>query len=331
MHRRLTLLLILFVLLAAFPAAAQDEPADDVFPVMIEHKYGSTTIEAAPERVVSIGFTDQDPLLALGVVPVAVRYWYGDAPNAIFPWAEDAAAGAEPEVLNMAYGALNYETILALNPDLIIAIGSGITQEEYDLLSQIAPTVAQSSEYVDFGMPWQETTRMIGAAVGKAATAETLIAEVEALFADAREQNPEFADSSVAVAYNFGGTYGFYTGQDSRGRFFTELGLTIPEELNEIAGEFFYANLSAERIDLLDQDVLVFVGLQFAAGGREAIEADPLISRLDAVREGRVIFTPPEYDDALQFSTVLSLPYALEGMLPEIQAAVGGAEATATP
>lgn len=333
MHRRLTLLLVLFVLLAAFPAAAQDEPADGVFPVTIEHKYGSTTIEAAPERVVSIGFTDQDPLLALGVVPVVARYWYGDASSVILPWAEDAAGGAEPEVLNMTYGALNYEAILALNPDLIIAVGSGITQEEYDLLSQIAPTLAQSDEYVDFGMPWQETTRMIGAAVGKAATAETLIAEVEALFADAREQNPEFADKTVAVAYNFGEarTYGFYTGQDSRGRFFTELGLTIPEELNEIAGEFFYANLSAERIDLLDQDVLVFVGLQFAVGGREAIEADPLISQLDVVREGHLLFTPPEYDDALQFSTILSLPYALEGMLPELQAAVSGAEATATP
>jgi iron complex transport system substrate-binding protein len=331
MHRRLmpSFLLLLLAWLAVMPVAAQEatpEPADDVFPVTIEHKFGSTTIEAAPERVVSIGFTDHDALFALGVTPVAIRYWYGDAPNAIFPWAEDEAAGATPEVLNMTWGSLNYEAILALQPDLIIAVGAGITQEEYDLLSAIAPTVAQSDEYIDFGMPWQETTRMIAATVGKSATAEALIEEVETLFADAREQNPDLQGKTVAVAYNYGEarTYGFYVSQDSRARFFTELGLVVPEELEEIAGDRFYSDLSEERIDLLDQDILVFLGLQFAVGGQEAIEADALISQLDAVSEGHVVFVPSEYDDALQFSTILSLPYALEGILPELQAIVNG-------
>jgi ABC-type Fe3+-hydroxamate transport system substrate-binding protein len=55
-------------------AGSSDGTADSAaFPVTIEHKYGETTIEAAPERVVSVGFADQDPLLALGIVPVAIR------------------------------------------------------------------------------------------------------------------------------------------------------------------------------------------------------------------------------------------------------------------
>jgi iron complex transport system substrate-binding protein len=322
--RSLTTLLLLFslFLFGLFFASAQDT---DAFPVTIEHKYGNTTISEPPQRVVAIGYMEQDPLLALGVVPVAVRYWYGDAPNAIFPWAQDAAGGAAPEVLNMPYGNLNYEAILALQPDLISAVTSGITQEEYETLSQIAPTIAQSGEYIDFGMPWQETTRMIGAAVGKADEAEALIAQVEGLYADARAANPQFAGQTMVVAYNYGEarTYGYYTAQDARGRFFTDLGFVIPEELVEIAGESFYADISSERIDLLDQDVLVFLGLQFAEGGREAIEADPLISQLEVVRDGRVVFIPAEYDDALQFSTVLSLAYALEGIVPELQAALG--------
>lgn len=65
----------------------------------------------------------------------------------------------------MDFGALNYEAILALSPDLIIAVSAGITQDEYDLLSQIAPTIAQSGDYIDFGMPWQEATQLIGDAV----------------------------------------------------------------------------------------------------------------------------------------------------------------------
>jgi iron complex transport system substrate-binding protein len=326
-HRFIILSVCLFMTVISPSTAAQET----TFPVTIDHKFGSTTITEAPQRVIALGYTDQDPLLALGVIPVAVRYWYGDAPNAIFPWAEDEASGAAPEVLNMPYGSLNYEAVLALQPDLIIAVNAGITQEEYDLLTQIAPTVAQSPDYIDFGMPWQETTRMIAAAVGKSAEAETLIEQVEARFAEARETNPEFAGKSVAVAYNYGEarTYGYYTSQDSRGRFFTDLGFTIPDELVEIAGEQFYSDLSAERIDLLDQDLIVFLGLQFAVGGREAIEADPLISQLDAVREGRVVYIPAEYDDALQFSTILSLEYALEGILPELEAVMrGGTTAT---
>ena len=97
-------------------------------------------------------------------------------------------------------------------------------------------------------------------------------------------------------------------------RFFTNLGFVVPEELKEIAGEFFYADLSAEHIDLFNQDVLVFLGLQFAQGGSEAIAADPLISQLQVAQDGRIVFVPTEYDDALQFGTVLSLEYALEGI-----------------
>jgi len=225
-------------------------------------------------------------------------------------------------VLNMPFGSLNYEAILALEPDLISAVYSGITQEEYDILAQIAPTIAQADDYVDFGMPWQETTILIGQAVGKSAEAEALVAEVEATRAQLREQFPQFQGATVAVAYNWGETYGFYTAQDGRGRFFTDLGFVVPDEHNELAGDQFYYALSEERVDLLDQDLLVFLALQFYEGGSdaviEAINADPLLSQLDVVQDGRVFFVADEYDAALNFGTVLSLQYILENMVPEI-------------
>lgn len=303
---------------------AETSSSEAVFPVTITHKYGTTTIPEAPQRVVAIGYNEQDALLALGIKPVAVRYWYGDAPFAIFPWAQDEAAGAEPEVMEMAWGELNFEAILALDPDLISGVYSGITQDEYDQLSLIAPTIAQSGDYIEFGMPWQEMTKLVGQAVGKADEAAALVDNVEAQFAAARANNPAFADKTIAIAYaNGDGTYGFYTNEDGRARFFTNLGFTIPEELVAIAGDSFYANVSQERLDVLDQDVIVFLGLQFLEGGRATIENDPLINQLEAVKEGQVVFVPLDYDDALQFGSVLSLEYALEGLLPELQAAVG--------
>jgi len=311
---------ILDALNVEIPGATEDAQA--AFPVTIEHKFGTTTIEEAPERVVAIGYTEQDYLVALGVIPIAVRSWYADESIAFLPWAEDEAGGATPEILVMPFGNLNYEAILALNPDMISAVTAGITQEEYETLSQIAPTIAQSGDYVDFGMPWQEITRTIGAAVGQLDAAEELISEVETRFAEAREANPEFAGQTIVVAYNYGDarTYGYYTAQDGRGRFFTDLGFVIPDELNEIAGESFFADISTERIDLLDQDVLIFLGLGFAEGGQEAIENDPLIQQLDVFKAGNVVFIPAEYDDALQYSSVLSLEFALEGIVPELAA-----------
>lgn len=311
------LMLLALLLVSIAPLTAQDE--DNLFPVTIEHQYGTTTITEAPQRIVSIGYTEQDVLLALGVTPIAIRYWYGEE-DAIMPWAEDSVVGEKPLVLQMDYGALNYELILELQPDLISAVTSGITQEEYDLLSQIAPTITQTDEYINFGMPWQDVTLMIGAALGKSAEAEALVADTEALFADARQQNPQFEGKTIAAAYYYDDIFGYYTSQDSRARFFTELGFVVPDDLVEFAGELFYANISIERIDLLDQDLIAIVNLQFIEGGSEALEAEPLFGSLTAVQEGRVLYMDEVSENALGFYSPLSIPYALEEVLPLLEA-----------
>ncbi len=320
-----------FVLIALFaiglvPVVAQDAPT---FPVTIEHQYGSTTITEAPKRVVAIGFTEQDLLLSVGVTPIAARYWYGDETNVIFPWAVDKVEGDAPIVLNMPFGALNLEAILSLDPDLISAVTSGVTEDEYKLLSEIAPTIVQSGDYINFGMPWQAATLLVGESVGKLPEAEAAVADVEAKFEEVRTEHPEYAEKSIVVAYYSEGTFGFYTDQDARGRFFTELGFNIPQELVEIAGEAFYANISNERFDLLNQDVIAIVNLQFVTGGRETIEADPLFSQLDAVKEGRVVYLDVNSENALGFSSPLSLPYALDAVLPQLEAMFPAAETAA--
>ncbi|MGH3940310.1 MAG: hypothetical protein ACRDTG_17090 [Pseudonocardiaceae bacterium] len=90
---------------------------------MINHKLGTTEIPAEPGRVPSIGYQDHDAIFALGVTPIAVRYWFGDESDVIYPWAEDEARNADPEILNMPDG-INFEGIAALNPDLILGVGS---------------------------------------------------------------------------------------------------------------------------------------------------------------------------------------------------------------
>ena len=73
-------------------------------PVTITHAFGETTIPEPPKRVVSAGFTGQDDLLALGVVPVAVTNWFGDQPFGVWPWAQSKLGNAKPVVLNLDNG-----------------------------------------------------------------------------------------------------------------------------------------------------------------------------------------------------------------------------------
>lgn len=75
------------VLVSALSLAASAQH----FPVTIEHKFGSTTLEEKPTHVVSLGYTEQDALFALGIKPVTVRYFFGDETSAMFPWTEKGA------------------------------------------------------------------------------------------------------------------------------------------------------------------------------------------------------------------------------------------------
>jgi iron complex transport system substrate-binding protein len=309
--------------------APATEAAESAYPVTIEHKYGSTTITEFPERIVLVGLTEQDALLALGVVPVATREWYGERPGAIFEWAQDLLGDAEVPVV-LPSVELNFEQIAGLNPDLIVGLYAGITQEEYDTLSKIAPVVAQPAEYVDYGIPWQEVTRTIGLIVGQAERAEQLIAEVDAKFAEARAVHPEFEGASGVVASTWGypDNYYAYHSQDPRNRLLTSLGFVIPAEIDELAEDTYGATISRERLDIVDVDALVWIA--FSEEEVATNKNDELYRKLNAANEGRDIFLP-ETDaiyDALNFNTVLSLPFVLDGLVPQLAAAVDGDPAT---
>ena len=284
------------------------------FPVTLEHKYGSTTISAQPVRIVTVGLTDHDALLALGIVPVGTSEWFGGYPGSVWPWAQDKLGDVIPEAVGGE--SINFEKIASLQPDLILALYAGVTQEEYDILSQIAPTVAQPGDYVDYGIPWQELTLTVGKAVGQAAEAEALIAGVEEKFAQVRAEHPEFAGATSIVATPYEGIW-VYGAQDVRGRLLTMLGFELPAGLTEITGAEFGGNLSMERADLLNVDVIIWLDAAEAEGEL----GGPVYQSLPVHTEGREVHLS-SYDDPLggatSFVSVLSLPFLLDGLVPQL-------------
>jgi iron complex transport system substrate-binding protein len=305
----------------AAPTTGTDD-AGPAFPVTIEHAFGSTTIDRKPERVVSIGFTDHDALLALGVEPVAIRQWYGDH-EFVWPWAEQALGDQRPELIPS--GDLSIEQIVALEPDLIIGLQIGLEAAEYEALSKIAPTIAQSGDHPAWGTPWQVNTLTAGRAVGRADEARALIAEVEEQFAAARAAHPEWAGVGLAYAGVYGeGTANFYVETDgsTRMKVLQDLGFVVPAELTALGTDGFYHDVSAERIDLLEQDVVLWEPAVLEL--LPAVEQNEIYRSLDVYQDDRDIFlTDPVIAGAMAHATALSLPVVLDFLIPELERAVG--------
>lgn len=301
------------------------------FPVTIEHKYGETTIEEAPERVVTVGLMDQDAVLALGTVPVATTEWFGEQDGALWPWAQDQLeelGGELPEVLDATDG-VNFEAVAAQDPDLITAMYTDLTEADYEKLSQIAPVITQSDGYVDYGITWQEMTTQIGKALGKGGEAEDLVADVEDQLAAVAEENPAFDGAQGIVATPYEGIF-VYGPDDPRGRFLTSLGFVLPDGLVEATGEEFGGNISEENAGLLDGDLIIWLDPDDAEGdlGGPAYETFPVHT------EGREVFLS-SYDDPLgaatSFITPLSIPFLIDGLVPKMAAAIDGDPSTTVP
>ncbi|AGZ39867.1 ABC transporter substrate-binding protein [Actinoplanes friuliensis] len=296
---------------AAAPAASGSAAA--AFPVSIEHKFGSTTIEEQPERVVTVGWNDQDPVLALGVVPVSTREWFTEYPA--YPWVKDALGGKQ---LTTFSAELNFEAIIKQQPDLILAIYETINKETYDKLSQIAPTVIQSSAYADEQTPWDVQTLTTGKALGKSAEAQALVDKVNTKITEAKTANPQFAGKTLVV--DFGpekGQHWLIPAKDPRRALFDALGFAAQKESEDV---------SEERLDLLDEDVLFVNGAT-----KKDMLTSPAFNRLKVVTEDRALYTSfsTPLGGALAYSGPNALLYALDMLVPELKNATDGDKTTA--
>ena len=249
-----SLLLALPLIFAATTAFAQ------AFPVTLDHAWGSTTIETEPKRVVTWGWGNEDAAIALGVIPVGMPFQsYGGGENGIQPWIEEALVAADaatPTVLDNS-GEPPFEQIAALQPDLIIAAYSGISEEQYAMFSAIAPTVAYSGEA--WSTPWQDVTRTVGKALGKSDEAETLVAETTAWLATEVAKYPALDGITFASANDYDGSMAVYAALDARMKFLSDLGLVLDPSVTALApadGQFYYP-LSYELLDQLEGDIFV--------------------------------------------------------------------------
>jgi iron complex transport system substrate-binding protein len=302
------------LLLTISPISAQQ------FPLTIEHKFGTSIIEEKPERVASVDYAGTDDLLALGVQPVTIRHWYGDYPRSVWPWAEPLLEG-EPPILR---GDIDFEQVAAADPDVIIALWSGITAEQYDKLSLIAPVVAVPEGVGDYALPWDERALIAGRAIGKLEEAEAQVEAITARLAEAAAKHPDWAGKTAVVAHAWDGPDqpGAYTGKDVRAQLLEQMGFVTPEAVNALAGDgdVFVVDLSPEDLSPLQVDLLFWV----TTGAWDNVRDMTGRPFLSPALEGREVFMGPELTAAFSHASLLSLPYAIDRMVPMIEAALDG-------
>lgn len=284
--------------------------------VTIKHVFGETKIPSAPTRVVSAGFTEQDDLLALGVVPIAVTDWFGGEPFGVWPWARARLGTAQPVVLNL-YDGIQVDQIASLKPDLIVATNAGLDQDTYTKLSAIAPTIAQSGQSAFFE-PWKDQANTIGQAVFKFDEMTKLIADVDAKFTEVGKNNPTFNGKKVVVvsATAYQDAYDV-TPPGWRTDFLGQMGFAVPDSVDAFVEDDRAQVPRAKLASVLDAaDVVVWK--TESDEERAALLADPTFATLTSTKNDRNVFTGKELAGALAFTSVLSYPVVADQLPPMI-------------
>ncbi|WP_404321323.1 iron-siderophore ABC transporter substrate-binding protein [Arthrobacter luteolus] len=280
------------------PAESQAAPEGDWETITIEHALGTAVIDEKPERVATVNWANHEVPLALGVVPVgmAAANFGDDDGDGILPWVEEKLEelGGDAPVLFDENDGIDFEAVADTQPDVILAAYSGLTQEDYDTLSEIAPVVAYPE--TAWGTSWREMVEYNSTALGLAEEGEQLVADLEQEMTDAAAKFPSLAGKSAMFMTHVDTTdlseVSFYTTHDPRTLFFEDLGMSVAGSIAKASAETekFSLTQSAEQADAFaDVDIIV------TYGGEElitALESDPLLSQIPAVANGAIVTLP---------------------------------------
>lgn len=297
------------------------------YPITISHVYGETVIKSKPERIVTLGWENQATPLALGIAPVGVSAAnYGEiTDNNIHPWTDKAfhELGIDSPNVFDETDSFDYEAISDVHPDIILAVNSGITQEEYNILSEIAPTIAYPEKA--WQVSWQQSALIASEAIGMGPQGEKLVEDTEKLIKEKVAAYPAIAGKKAAFCWispdDFS-TFSIYLPGDSRADYLIDLGLELPESIAKLKenNDNFYIDVSRENVDQLnDVEMIVVYG---DPAMLTALQADPLMNRIPAIRDGAMVFIGE--NSALgggASASILSIPYNIDTYLEKLNTA----------
>jgi iron complex transport system substrate-binding protein len=302
---------------ASTGSSNESSTSSSAFPVTIKHKFGSTRITKAPERVVVIGgggTDDIDALYALGITPVGITK-DAFASDGVYPWLKDRIDTEKTTLLDTMNG-VDFEKVASLQPDLILATSDFQLDKDYKNLAAVAPTIGYETAWG--AQSWQEHVQVVGRAVGKAAEADKVVSDTEAAIDAVRAKHPGLNGKtySLSIGNTPAKIYTIASEDDFAAKLMGELGLKLTPSITDIktvsgspTGE-----LSFEQLDKLDADLVI---IAFTTKDlQKAFEASALVKSMSAVKKGNYVVTDVETISQLRSPSALGIPWALDNLEP---------------
>jgi len=326
---------VLALSLAALAGCAQD-PADatssaaptdasaggTAYPLTLDNCGVETTVEAAPQRVVTIKSSTTEMLLALGLGDriVGSAFLDGPVPDSLAGAAADAPAVAEP----MAEQVPGAEAVLGLEPDLVYAgwesnltadgAGDRATLAKLGVASYVSPAACKAPEYMPDPLTFDDVFAEIdevGEVFDASDAADDLVAEQRDALASV---TPD--DRGLTALWYSSGDDIPYVGA----------GIGAPQMIMDAVGlenvaadvHDTWTSFSWEQAIEADPDVIVLVDATWNSADQkiERLESNPATARMTAVREGRYLTVPFPASEAgvRNVDAVVDLSAQLDGL-----------------
>ena len=304
---------------------------DTQFPITIQHAFGTSVIKQQPKRVATVAWANHEVPLALGIVPVgfAAAKFGDDDGDGVLPWvaARLRELNAKTPVLFDEGDGIDFEAVAATQPDVILAAYSGLSQSDYDTLSMIAPVVAFPD--APWSTNWRSMIRINSAGLGMQKEGEALINKIETDIAEQVALYPELQDKSAMFITHLDPTdlsvIRFYSTNDTRVRFFDDLGLHSPDSIKKISRNGQYSGESSiEQIDEFnDVDIFVTYGNDNLL---TPLNANPLMSKMRAIKNGSIVMLGNSPLATAANPTPLSISWVLNDYIKALAAAARKAQ-----
>ncbi|WP_277674093.1 iron-hydroxamate ABC transporter substrate-binding protein [Piscibacillus halophilus] len=268
--------------------ANQDKNEDTI---TYESETGPIEVPADPQRVVVLSSYAGD-VIQLGVNIVGVDSWSANNPNF-----EEGLKGAE------VVSNEDLEKIIELDPDLILGLNN---IENADKLQEIAPTVLFTYGKNDYLQQHIE----IGKVLNKEEEAKEWVEDFKARAAEAGEEIKQEIgeDATVTVIENFEKQFYLFGDNWARGTeiLYQEMGLNMPEKVEEVALEPGYFAISQEVLGDYAGDYIV---MSLTSEQDTSFLDSNWYNEVPAVKNDQVI----EADaNKFYFNDALSLDYQLD-------------------
>jgi iron complex transport system substrate-binding protein len=256
-------------------ADAGAEGATDAFPADVEAANGAVTIDAEPERIVSLSPTATEMLYAIGAGDQVVAV--DDFSNYPEGTPMTDLSGFEP----------NVEAVTTYEPDLVVLsfdandVVAGLERVDVPVLEFPAATSLDES--------YDQLTQL-GAATGHAEEAAEVVDEMQADIDDLADQAAE-RDQALTYYHELDDQLHTATSQTFIGQVYALAGLeNVADPADDGTG---YPQVSAELLLESDPD-MIFLADEAAGVDAAAVAARPGWGQVTAVRNGDVIELDPD-------------------------------------